>query len=295
MRLLKKLIFKGSSNLGPPRRRVKIIRYNRITIIGIFALAAVLLVLWPWEPEVNFKKVSETAKRMIVAASIQNNFVVKKIVVDGMLQTDRKKLANVLNLYRGSPILTFDASAALERVTNLPWVERAIIERRLPNIIRVKLMERRAMALWQNKGEFALIDYKGKIIVKKDLRRFSQLIVVVGRDAPENTHQLVNTLAIAPELARRVEAAVRVGGRRWNIKLNNKSVIYLPEQNPMSAWAQLAEVNDQYKILEKGLHKLDLRIPDRIILSQPKNKIEKPKLKSKLTINQLTLYPDRKL
>ena len=89
---------------------------------------------------------------------------------------------------------------------------------------------------------------------------------MVGWDAPKYASQLLDTLAVAPELAKRVKAAVRVGGRRWDIQMDNKVEVRLPESNSMAAWVQLAEMQRRHRFLEKDVMSVDLRLPDRIIL-----------------------------
>jgi len=73
-------------------------------------------------------------------------------------------------------------------------------------------------------------------------------------------------LATEPELAKRVNAAVRVGGRRWNLKMDNGIEIQLPEQNPGAAWAQLAKLERSSNLLARNVETVDLRLPDRLVV-----------------------------
>ena len=92
--------------------------------------------------------------------------------------------------------------------------------------------------------------------------------MVVGRDAPRNTAALLDTLAVAPELARKVKAAVWVGERRWDVQLENRIDVKLPEANAIAAWVQLAEMQDRHQLLDTEISVIDLRLPDRIIVRQ---------------------------
>jgi cell division protein FtsQ len=69
-----------------------------------------------------------------------------------------------------------------------------------------------------------------------------------------------------PELMVRVRAAVRVGGRRWNLRLDNGIDVRLPEDDPEQAWARLAEYERRHRILARDVRVLDLRLPDRLIV-----------------------------
>ena len=58
---------------------------------------------------------------------------------------------------------------------------------------------------------------------------FRQLPLVVGPGAPAAAAALIDALTDRPELQKRVVAAVRVGERRWNLRLNNGADVMLPE------------------------------------------------------------------
>ncbi len=87
--------------------------------------------------------------------------------------------------------------------------------------------------MWQNGGKFQLIDRAGQVVVEqdpvKDAAAFATLPLVVGAGAPENAAALLDQLAALPALRARVVAAVRVGERRWNLRLNNGADVLLPE------------------------------------------------------------------
>ena len=102
----------------------------------------------------------------------------------------------------------------------------------LPNTILLSISESRALAIWQNKGKFSLINEQGEEIKVSDLRKFNSLMVVVGKDAPTNTRSLFSFLKTEPALYRQVKAAVWVSGRRWNLKMEGEINVSLPEKDP---------------------------------------------------------------
>ena len=122
------------------------------------------------------------------------------------------------------------------------------------------------MALWQRKGKLVLVDNYGVVITNRKLNRFRKLIIVVGNDAPRHAPTLFAMLAAEPALAKRVTAAVRVGARRWNIKLKRGIRIQLPESDPHRAWRRLAELNAKHRLLARDIKSIDMRLPDRLIV-----------------------------
>ena len=263
-----------SPKRGQPRRRVVPLWRGRPVRGALVALLVVLAAGGGWQMWQSgwISGAIDKAKWEMIALSSDLGFNVGEILVIGRRETARKDLLAAVRLARGAPILAFDLRAARKRVEALPWVKTASVERMLPDTVLLNIEERRPLALWQHKGVFALIDYDGEVILRTGLERFSDLIVVVGRDAPAQAAELLRTLATEPQLMDRVKAAVRIGGRRWNLRLKNDIDVRLPEENAAKAWARLAEYEKTHRVLERDVQILDLRIPDRLIV----RKVPKP-------------------
>ena len=142
----------------------------------------------------------------------------------------------------------------------------ASVQRRFPGTILVHIVERRPMALWQQDGKLALVDDTGTVITRDDVARFANLPIVVGKDAPKEAPALLAMLDSQPDLKSHVTAAVRVSGRRWDLRLDGNVDVRLPEDGADVAWNHLAEMNRTYGLLRRGIVVIDLRMNDRLIL-----------------------------
>lgn len=259
---------KETNAKGQPRRRVVPLWRTRpaLTLWSLLLIGSLLSGgIWLVSSGVVLS-VSERTHEKIIAASKDLGFTVQEILVMGRGQTTRRELLDAVQAERGAPILTLDLDAAKQRLEALPWIRSATIERMLPNTVFITVAERTPFALWQNKGQFALIDSEGKVIIKEGIERFADLFQVVGDDAPAHAATLLTMLATQPELLTEAKAAVRVGGRRWNILMNNGINVHLPEDNAETAWARLAEYERTHQVLDRDIKVLDLRIPDRLIV-----------------------------
>ena len=112
--------------------------------------------------------------------------------------------------------------------------------------------------------------------IAKNLGDYSRLPVLVGDDAPTNADAVIKMLASEPKLAEQVAAAVRVGGRRWNIEFKNGVSVALPEDDATGAWHRLAAIEKNHRILERRVTLVDLRLPDRVYLRLPPELMPKP-------------------
>ena len=190
------------------------------------------------------------------------------MTVEGRAMTAPDELLAALDVERGTPILSIDVAQARTAIEALPWVKSAKIERRLPGSVHILLTERTAYALWQRGGRYTLVDRDGKSIVDVP-ESDPSLPLIVGPDAPAHAAALFETLSTEADLAGRVRAAVRVGDRRWNIYLDafeGGIAIRLPEGDVGAAWARLAELERDNKILERDLDFIDMRLNDRLVV-----------------------------
>lgn len=234
--------------------------------LGAAAIAAPAIYLYQAGLPAQIRNAGGTLSQTLLAASGRLGLMVGEVFVEGRDETPAANILAVLDVHRGAPILGFDPAAAKAELERLPWVRSAAVERRLPDTIYVRISERRPLALWQRHSQLALIDRDGNEIPGVDIRRFAHLPLVVGEDAPPHAAALVALLATEPELQRRVSAAQRVGGRRWNLRLDNGVDVRLPEVNPGAAWLKLAEMVRADKILDRNINLIDLQQIDRMIV-----------------------------
>jgi len=272
--MMKKKRKLSASKSGQPRRRV-VPLWRSPVLIGVMAAGLLALTVagaWRVHQSGWVPRVADQARWQMIAASARLGLKVDEVLVVGRRETTQRQLLNAVGLARGAPILAFNLEDAKKRVEKLPWIKSATVERLLPSTVLLTVEERQPLALWQNMDAFALIDTDGEVIMNNGLERFSDLVVVVGADAPAHAGELLKVLATQPELKALVKAAVRVGGRRWNLRLKNDIDVRLPEENPAAAWHRLAEYEKTHRVLERDVQILDLRLPDRLIV----RKVPKP-------------------
>ena len=204
-------------------------------------------------------------------ATAQLGLRVHDVVVEGRQKTPEPLLWAALALHNGDPILGFSLADARARIEMINWVQSATVERRLPGTILVQLTERRPFAVWQHQGRFVLIDRTGETVSDSDVASFAnQVPLVVGTGAPGAAAALLDALAGYPLILSRMQAAVRVGERRWNLRLNNGADVLLPEGAEARALAKLMELQTTYALLDRPLQLVDLRLPDRLVLRPEK-------------------------
>lgn len=201
-----------------------------------------------------------------------SGFSIQDVRVTGRAQTRKDDLLVAVGVERGDPIFGFDTEAARQRIERLGWVRSATVTRLLPDTIRIEVVEREPFALWQRGGELSLIDAEGRPITDEGVQDFAHLPFIVGFGAPREAPVLLKMMrAEQPQLLARVRAFVRVGDRRWNLRLENGVDVKLPEAGVETALAGLRDYDTQYKILSRDIVAVDLRLPDRVSVELTEN------------------------
>ena len=202
----------------------------------------------------------------VLWASALLGLTVSDIEVEGRETTDRETILAALAAGPGTPILAVNPTRAKEQLEALPWVHRAVVERRVPGTLYVRLVERKPLALWQHGGRIELIDRDGGVIPVTRLDQFAKLPMVVGDGAATHAADLIGMLATEPDIAARITAAIRVGDRRWDLRIDNAIDVLLPTEDPAGAWSRLASLERSNTILKREVQTIDLRLPDRLVL-----------------------------
>jgi cell division protein FtsQ len=242
------------------------LRRFRLWIVVLALLAGASYGVVQWHRSPFPQTLLEAVADSMLDGTARLGLAVADVRVEGREATDRDTILAALGAAPGTPILAVSPSRAKEQIEKLPWVHSAVVERRLPDTIYIRLVERKPLALWQHGGKLDLIDREGAVIPVTHIDRFAKLPMVVGEHAASHAAELIDMLTTEPDLAARVSAAVRVGDRRWNLRVDNAIDVLLPADSPASAWAQLASLERSSAILKRDVQVVDVRLPDRLVV-----------------------------
>lgn len=206
-----------------------------------------------------------TMRERLGAVTAASGLRVTDIVVEGRANTPESMLRAAIGIRKGDPILGFSLEQTRANIEMIPWVESATVERRLPGTIVINLQERRPFAIWQNQGKFVLIDRAGQVVTNQDVTEFHRLPLIVGLGAPGAAADLLDALRDRPALAEKVSASIRVGERRWNLRMTNGTDVMLPEGHEVAALDRLIQLQQDHAVLDRPLVAIDLRLPDRLV------------------------------
>lgn len=191
-------------------------------------------------------------------------FAVEDVRVSGNQHTSEIDILQLLGLDGSTSLLGLDIAAARQALSELPWVESAEVRKVYPSTVEVVLRERQAYGIWQHGNDLSLIERSGSVIAPLRDNKFASLPLFVGRDAETAAAAIDEEFSQWPAIASRVKAFVRVGGRRWDVHLDNDIVVRLPEENVPGALALLNRFDAEQQVLSRDVAVVDLRLPDRV-------------------------------
>lgn len=93
--------------------------------------------------------------------------------------------------------------------------------------------------------------------------KFASLPLFVGEGAETEAAAFEEQLSNWPDLQKRVTAYIRIGDRRWDLRMDNGVVVRLPEENLARAMHTLSTLEQDQQVLERDIETVDLRLPDR--------------------------------
>jgi cell division protein FtsQ len=202
-------------------------------------------------------------------------FNIRKIEFDGNERVQDLLLLKTSGLKYKSNIFAVSVRGVKRRLESIAWIKSAVVQRKLPDTIRIRVAERIPIAILQSKYNLYLIDADGKVLEHDGIGNFGNLPIVTGEGAAREADRLLCCLNRFPKIRRQLVFAVRIGKRRWNIKINRGITVKLPEKGMTQALGILEEISDKNGYFNDDMATIDMRVPDRIIIKKQIGKAAK--------------------
>ena len=203
---------------------------------------------------------------IVQGVTARTGFAVDQIKVVGNRETSEIDILDRLELDGWTSLIGFDAEAARERIATLPWVEVAAVRKVYPHTLEVRVEEREPFALWQQGNALSVIERSGAVIAPFSGGKQALLPLIIGTGAPAKAPDFLAKIKRYPELAARVKGYIRVGERRWDLKLENGITVKLPEDGEDQAIADLLRMDHDSGLLSRDIAAVDMRLSDRLVV-----------------------------
>ncbi|MER9230945.1 cell division protein FtsQ/DivIB [Mesorhizobium sp. M0622] len=206
------------------------------------------------------------ADAIVQSVTARTGFAVDQVKVVGNRETSEIDILDRLELDGWTSLIGFDAEAARERITTLPWVEAAAVRKVYPHTLEVRVEEREPFALWQQGSALSVIEKSGTVIAPFSGGKQILLPLIIGTGAPAKAPDFLAKIKNYPELAARIKGYIRIGERRWDLKLENGITVKLPEDGEDQAIADLVRMDHENGLLTRDIAAVDMRLSDRLVV-----------------------------
>jgi cell division protein FtsQ len=210
----------------------------------------------------------------------------RQVNLTGHRHTDDRDVFDALDLPNVRSLLRFDGAAIEARIRRLPWVATASIERTVPGQVDIHITEREPFAVWRRGGREHLIDKSGRVLTAIPAGSAPGLPIIAGEGAAVEAAAILGIVAGFPEIEGRIDAAERIGDRRWSLRLAGGPVIHLPAERPEAALGELMRRPGATLLLGPATAVIDLRNPGRASL-----RAAAPQVQAAAALPRLSLEP----
>jgi cell division protein FtsQ len=199
--------------------------------------------------------------RGVDAAIAGAGFGISEVHLAGNVRVPPQTVLAALGFQPGESIFGADLQEARARLMRLDWVADADVQRRYPDAISVRLVEKLPFALWKSPGGIYVVERNGGLITSRGVDAFARLPLLAGAGAPKSAAEIVDAVAQHRALAARVKIYQRQSERRWNLILDDGVLVELPETGWQKELDTLETLIVDKGILERNVTEIDLRSP----------------------------------
>lgn len=246
------------------KRRLSLYYLRFITLIKITILLTFALILFTD----LLNKPKQKLLDIFVGKTAEAGLIFKHLVIEGQVNITEKEIIEAIGADYGIPVYSLNINDIRKRIEDNSWVKMALVERKLPDTLFVSIVERIPIAIWQFKQKLYLIDEEGNRISSQNIEKFGDLIHVVGQDANVYARSLYEDLDKHPSLAKKVVSAVRYGQRRWDLNLEQKINVKMPEKGFEEAYDYLNSLNKEGKLFDQNYKVINLKDPGKYYIEK---------------------------
>ena len=240
---------------------------HRKQIVRVWGVLLALVALFGlYQARDVFATGASVAFRFVQGEFAEAGFGIDSIEITGQTLTGDAEIATLLTAGMGNSTLTFDVQKAQARLSWLAAVESAKVRKVYPDRVIVELVERKPAVRWRVGETTWLLDERGRRI-GTDIASYTDLPLVIGQGAADDAVPMVRIMDRHPGLMDGLAALSRIGDRRWDLIYRSGLRVQLPEQGIAQALNRLEEYQRDYRLLERDLTQIDLRVPGLVALS----------------------------
>ena len=153
------------------------------------------------------------------------------------------------------------------KILETDWVKSTEIKKVFPNKLIVKIIEKKPFAIWENDGQFYLIEEDGTVI-NYPVKNNSSLFIITNKTPPSDLKSFFAVLDGNSYIKDKIISINKVSDRRFDIVLINygkKIRVKLPEKNVLGVLDKIEKLDREKDLLKRNINEIDARNKEWIV------------------------------
>ena len=194
-----------------------------------------------------------------------SKFNIKEIIIENNSVLDSSEIKQNLSFLYEKRLFFLNIKKIEKNLKNINFIESFSVKKIYPNKIKIILLEKKPIAILQNKREKFYISNKGNLIKFKNIEIYNNLPSVFGDRNGNDFYSLYKNLKNMEFPLEQIKSFYFFETGRWDLNMNDSKVIKLPVNDYLYSVENFMKlINDNtfnhYKIF-------DYRIKDQLILN----------------------------
>jgi cell division protein FtsQ len=208
---------------------------------------------------------------LYLRAQSDRRFALKTIEVAGAAHTQRDAIDEVTKVYNGTNLFRLDIGRLQTDIGRLPWVSRVGIEKKLPDTLRIRIVERVPVALLQSGATMQYVDEHGMAFAPLSPSVGDHDLPVIrnaGGSELERAVALLRDLRTRdPQVFSRVSELHPIAPKGFVLFDRELATqVFANDDDLSTKWRELYAITRAERLGPGSIEYADLRFADRIVI-----------------------------
>ena len=171
----------------------------------------------------------------------------------------------MLNDYKSKSIFLFESGKLVNSLKAIDCIDDVSIRKVFPSKVLLNVSYKTPVAVWNDLGKFYFITKDGKAINITQHDGLDKFIFISGMGAAKHIPELINFISNNQEVYAKIDKAIWVSDRRWDVIFTTGAKILLPEENPSVAWNKFVLLQKEHPdFVDWKFKVVDFRVQSKI-------------------------------
>ena len=193
---------------------------------------------------------------------VLSKFKLNKIEIENTFLIKEKEIQKILSPIKGKNLIFLSYSEIKRELQKNDFIESFSIKKKFPDTIKIKIIEKKPIAILLNKKNKFYISDKIDLIKFKDIKKFDNLPYVLG-NKDEFKILYINLKKIKFPL-NSIQKFILYDSKRWDLETKDKKIIKLPKKNYNKSLENFLNLKNKNNF--KKYIVFDYRIENQLIL-----------------------------